>query len=146
MPMLYSVWRYFNVTYQTVLDGNNYSFSGHQIYNVPNWYMNLSLNGNLVKREQHELWLYANGRLTGEQLSPIDNVLIGGELVRDLDNSLPAVFTMNAGARYRFRSVELELSFYNLLDKTYYQGGSTSIPYIQQGFSLMGTLRYILRK
>lgn len=136
----------FNVTYQTVLDGNNYSFSGHQIYNVPNWYMNLSLNGNLVKKEQHELWLYANSRLTGEQLSPIDNVLIGGELVRDLDNSLPAVFTMNAGARYRFRNVELELSFYNLLDKTYYQGGSTSIPYIQQGFSLMGTLRYILRK
>lgn len=136
----------FNVTYQTVLDGTNYSFSGHRIYNVPNWFMNLSLNGNLIKREKQELWLYANGRLTGEQLSPIDQVMIGGKMVQDLENRLPAVFTMNAGARYRYRNVELELSFYNLLDKTYYQGGSTSIPYIQQGFSLLGTLRYILRR
>ena len=136
----------FNVTYQSVIDGSNYNFSGHQVYNVPNWFMNLSLTGNLIQRKEHELWLYANGRLLGEQLSPIDNVLIGGELVRDLENSLPAVFTMNAGARYRFRNVEFELSFYNLLDKTYYQGGSTYVPYVQQGFSTMGTLRYIWKK
>ena len=136
----------FNVTYQSVIDGSNYNFSGHQVYNVPNWFMNLSLTGNLIQRKEHELWLYANGRLLGEQLSPIDYVLIGGELVRDLENSLPAVFTMNAGARYRFRNVEFELSFYNLLDKTYYQGGSTYVPYVQQGFSTMGTLRYIWKK
>ena len=136
----------FNLTYQNVLGGTNYSFSGHRIHNIPNWFMNLVLNGNVVKKSEHELWLYANASLTGPQLSPIDHVMIGGETVVDLENQLPAIFIANAGARYRFKNIELELTFYNLFDKTYYQGGSTFVPYIQQGFSILGTLRYILRR
>ena len=135
-----------NLTFQRALSAKNYNMSDHRIYNVPNWYMNLSVNGNILKRSNHEVWLYANGRITGKQLSPINNVLIGGELVTDLDNELPALFLMNMGMRYRFKKIELELATYNLFDKTYYQGGSTPVPYIQQGFSMMGTLRYLIRK
>ncbi|MBD8041023.1 TonB-dependent receptor [Phocaeicola sp. Sa1CVN1] len=136
----------FNMTYQSALSGENYNLSGHQIYNVPNWFMNATLSGNLVHKTDHKFWLYANGRLIGKQLSPIDNIQIGGNTVVDMNYQLPIVFTMNLGARYYFHNVELELTTYNLFDKTYYQGGSTLVPYIQQGFSILGTVRYILKK
>ena len=136
----------FNLTYQSALEGENYNLSGRRIYNVPNWFMNMTLNGHIIKRTNHNLEAYATGRLTGKQLSPIDHVLIGGHTVVDMDNQLPAVFTMNAGVRYRYRNVELGLATYNLLNKTYYQGGSTFVPYIQQGFSLLGTIRYVFNK
>ncbi len=136
----------FNLTYQSALEGENYNLSGHRIYNVPNWFMNMTLNGHIIKRTNHNLEAYATGRLTGKQLSPIDHVLIGGHTVVDMDNQLPAVFTMNAGVRYRYRNVELGLATYNLFNKTYYQGGSTFVPYIQQGFSLLGTIRYVFNK
>ena len=136
----------FNLTYQSALEGENYNLSGRRIYNVPNWFMNMTLNGHIIKRTNHNLEAYATGRLTGKQLSPIDNVLIGGHTVVDMDNQLPAVFTMNAGVRYRYRNVELGLATYNLFNKTYYQGGSTFVPYIQQGFSLLGTIRYVFNK
>lgn len=136
----------FNMTYQSALSGENYNLSGHQIYNVPNWFMNATLSRNLVHKTDHKFWLYANGRLIGKQLSPIDNIQIGGNTVVDMNYQLPIVFTMNLGARYYFHNVELELTTYNLFDKTYYQGGSTLVPYIQQGFSILGTVRYILKK
>ena len=136
----------FNLTYQSALEGENYNLSGRRIYNVPNWFMNMTLNGHIIKRTNHNLEAYATGRLTGKQLSPIDHVLIGGHTVVDMDNQLPAVFTMNAGVRYRYRNVELGLATYNLFNKTYYQGGSTFVPYIQQGFSLLGTIRYVFNK
>lgn len=132
----------FNVTYQTVLDGANYTYTGHQIHNVPNWFANISLNGNLLKHKEHELWLYGNGRLTGAQLSPIENILIGGVPVTNLKNELPALYTMNAGLRYKYQRLESSVHFYNLLDKLYYQGGSVPSPYIQQGFSMMFSLKY----
>ena len=132
----------FNLTWQHVLKGKSYTFSGHQVYNVPNWFANLTLQGNVCKRREHSLWLYGNGRLTGRQLSPIENMMIGGEYRTDMKNTLPAYFILNAGVRYQYKRLGAELSFYNLLDNTYYQGGSTSIPYIQQGFSTLVSLTY----
>lgn len=132
----------FNLTWQHVLKGKSYTFSGHQVYNVPNWFANLTLQGNVIKRGEHALWLYGNGRLTGRQLSPIENVMIGGEYKTDMENTLPTNFVMNAGVRYQYKRLGAELSFYNLLDNTYYQGGSTSVPYIQQGFSTVFSLTY----
>lgn len=135
----------FNMTYQRALSGENYSVSGYQIHNIPNWFMNIVLNANLFKQSTHEFWLYTNGKFTGKQLSPIDKVIIGGNLVEDWHNELPANFIMNAGVKYCFKNIEFSLSCYNLWNKTYYQGGSTPIPYIQQGFSFIGTLKYNIK-
>lgn len=124
-----------NMTWQTVLDGEDYTYTGHRVHNVPNWFANLSVQGNIWRQNGHDVWLYGSGRLTGRQISPIENVIIGGEMVNDPDHFLPANFLLNAGVRYQFRRWGVELSFYNLLDKTYRQGGSTSVPYVQQGLS-----------
>ena len=143
--MQYQIPRFFanfNLTWQHVLKGKSYTCSGHQVYNVPNWFANLTLQGNVINRREHSLWLYGNGRLTGRQLSPIENVMIGGEYMTDMENTLPTNFVMNAGVRYQYKRLGAEVSFYNLLDNTYYQGGSTSVPYIQQGFSTVFSLTY----
>ena len=135
----------FNITWQTVLDGKNYMFRGHQNYNIPNWFANLTLQGNLFKQKEHAVWLYGSGRLIGKQLSPIDNIVIGGINRTDHEYTLPTEFILNAGIRYQYKRIETQLAFYNLFDNEYYQGGSTPIPYIQQGFSLLLSLSYTLK-
>ena len=71
--------------------------------------------------------------------------MIGGINRTDHEYTLPTEFILNAGIRYQYKRIETQLAFYNLFDNEYYQGGSTPIPYIQQGFSLLLSLSYTLK-
>lgn len=137
----------YNITWQRVLDGENYSFRDSRVFNIPPVTSNLILNGMLIKTKNWGDWsLRTNFAFTSVQLSPIEgvrkNILIGGNPVISPDNEVAARLLWNAGLVYRFHEFELDFQCYNLLNHRYYQGGTTVVPYIQPGRWVSVNLSY----
>lgn len=137
----------YNITWQRVLNGENYSFRDSRVFNIPPITSNLILNGILIKTKKWGDWsLKTNLTFTSAQLSPIEGVrksiLIGGNPVISPDNEVVARLLWNAGFVYRFHELEFDFQCYNLLNNRYCQGGTTVIPYIQPGRWISISLSY----
>ena len=123
-----------NYTYQYAIDAEDYGVTDEKIHNVPNSFANIAFDYNPFYKKNDKFGLNLTCRYIGEQLSPIDSTFKGGSPYVDLNNTVDAVFLINAGFRINnIYGFNFSAHATNLFDKKYYQGGSVKFPYPQAG-------------
>lgn len=132
----------YNLTCQFVTKGENYSFRKSRVYNVPSIISNLVVSGTVFKAKDHLLLLMGDARVMNKQLSPIDKIRINGVEQSDMNYYVPANLIVNVGIDYTWKNIQTSLHCYNLFNKAYSQGGSTTIPYPQLKRSFMLNICY----
>lgn len=135
----------FNITWQHVLNGNDYDFRDSKVYNVPSFFANLILAVPLWQQREHRLGVKTFFSFTGRQLSPVDEIYLAGQKVELPDNTVSSRCIANVGVSYGWKRVNVTGWCYHLLDNHYYQGGTGLTPYRQPGRSFMGCLSYVFR-
>ncbi len=142
-------------SYQRPLHSEVYPVTNNEIDNVPLFYASLVLDVKPLFWMTDKLWLGLSGRYYSSQASPIDIFFLvqrGGRgtppITREWeepDNRVDDYFLLRASLRWkeiadtRFHA---DLTVDNILNQTYYQGGTTSHPYQQQGRWIMAGLGY----
>jgi len=118
-----------NLTWQRVLDYENYLTIGHSVYNVPDLQANLTATYEIISG----LKVNAHALFVSKQKSIY--VLPGAP---EMDIDLPARAIFDLGVSYAVWKVELGLNVYNIANTTYVQGGSSVAPMRQAGRWLLG--------
>ncbi len=132
------------LTWQRMLEAHSVGAGEGRINHVPPLAGHLVLDGKLFERGDHALWSNLQVHHTSRQRAPIDvsfpantgPVPSPATTYQDLGHEEPAVVTVDAGLRWEGlagRGSHLELRAWNLFDRTYRQGGSTTFPYPQPG-------------
>lgn len=134
-----------NITMLRVLKGKQFEFTGKRIHHIPpvtaTWVMAVKV----LEKNKCCLWIHWDGAYCSKQLSPIRGVVYSEsqENAESLArHTTAAVGLINAGVRMQCRQTGLSLCGYNLTNRKYSQGGSTVVPYRQQGLSVMANLKY----
>jgi iron complex outermembrane receptor protein len=138
--------------FQAAVAGKDYGTRGGQIYNVPNWSGALSVDVAPVPSWKDKLWLHADVRYTGGQLSPVNLTFrdpMGNTLASfvEPDRRIEGAAIVDLGFRLKnlpVKNVFLQGQIYNLFDTFYEAGGSTVHPYPQQGRWFLVTIGYTL--
>ena len=129
-----------NMTYLHPLEAEDYYYTDHKIYSVPNFMTNLTCNKRIINTKNHLLWLSAGMKYTSKTLNKANSHVSGSE---DFELSGNALFDL--GLKYTYHdAIQLSLDCDNLLDKTYYVGGSFYVPYQALGRILMATVSFKL--
>lgn len=146
-----------NVSVLMVVSGTEgeYDFRGMRICNVPPLTATGWFSLKVKQWEDWEWWLDVDGNFSAPQLSPISNVVFleyrdsekRGEYERQLSNhTIDAYYVLNAGCRWQGKKWSVGVHGYNVTDCVYYQGGTTVVPYRQQGVSIMAKIGYRIGK
>ena len=128
----YSISRFMvdgNVTWQRVLDSENFSIINHSVYNIPDWQANLTASYEILRG----LKVNAHGLFLSKQIS---QYALPGVFSMDLD--IPARVIVDMGVSYSFWKMEVGVNVYNIANTTYEQGGSSVAPLRQAGRWLLG--------
>ena len=119
-----------------------------KVYHIPPLTLTGVVAYCVLKKEKGELWLQMDGKYTTKQSSPIRNIYFGrGPKPQGItdeygavtlpDYRLPANYLINGGISGQWKRMFFSGFVYNAFNRVYYQGGSTLLPYRQQGRSLL---------
>ena len=129
-----------NMTYLRPLEAEEYYYTDNQIYSIPAFTANLTCSKRLVNFGNHLLWLAAGLKFTSKTLNKANTQILGSE-----DYDLSGNALVDLGLKYTYSdAIQLSLDCDNLLDKTYYVGGSFYIPYQGLGRMVMATVSFKL--
>ncbi len=132
-----------NFTWQYVLSGENYAFRDRNVYHIPQFSGNLLCNWQVLDMGRAGRFdLRGNLVFAGSQLAPYENIYIGGVLSTKPDNRVPARLVPHIGCAYTLQKLEVQLQCRNLLNTTFYQGGTTVLPYRQTGRWFSASIAY----
>ena len=118
-----------NVTWQRVLDSQNFGIINHSVYNIPDWQANLTASYEVLKG----LKINAHAHFDSKQYS--EHALPGTE-PQNID--IPARVLFDLGASYHIWKVEMGINVYNIANTVYVQGGSSVAPMRQAGRWILG--------
>ena len=130
-----------NLTYQRVLDSQNYSVTGSKINGVPAISMNLVVSKSLLQRAKQSLWATASLSCYSKQNMPVSGIKDGVSYT-DLNYKIKASSIVDLALRYKFKRIETSLVCKNLLDTRYTRASSYDIDVQQQGRSFMWKIGY----
>ncbi len=129
-----------NMTYLRPLEAEGYYYIDHKIYSIPAFTANLTCSKRLVNFRKHLLWLAAGFKYTSKTLNKANSRVAGSE-----DYDLSGNALVDLGLKYTYSdAIQLSLDCDNLLDKTYYVGGSFYVPYQALGRMVMATVSFKL--
>ena len=129
-----------NMTYLRPLEADGYYYTDHQIYSIPSFTANLACSKRLLNIRKHLLWLAGGVKYTSKTLNKANSRVAGS---KDFNLSSNSIFDL--GLKYTYHDVvQLSLDCDNLLDKTYYIGGSFYLPYQALGRTIMATVSFKL--
>ncbi len=133
---------YSNLTWQYAIDASGYGVRDGRIFDVPSLTANLVVDIKPFYKRNKLLNVNLSSSYTGAQLSPIDSYK-GGLLYISPDHEVGATVLFNAGIRLgELQGFSFDGQIRNILNTTYYQGGTTTIPYLQKGRWLMLRVGY----
>lgn len=127
----------FNLTWQSVLSSDKYNVKGSSVYNVP------SVKANLIASYELFKGLRVNSHLNilSRQISYYEKLLSsGGMEIQDI--TIPARAIWNGSLSYQWQKSEVNFQIYNILNRTYKQGGTSIAPILQQGLWYMFGINY----
>lgn len=128
---------------QYAISAEDYGITKKYINNVPSVTANVIADFNPVYNLTKNVWFNISYRYIGKQHSPIGNIYKNGVAFSDLNYTVDAVGLWNAGVIWdNIGRFSVEARVYNLADKHYEQGGSTSFAYQQTGRWFWGGVRY----
>ncbi len=122
-----------NVTWQRVLDSQNFGIINHSVYNIPDWQANLTASYEVLKG----LKINAHAHFVSKQYS--EYALPGAE---PLNIDIPARVLFDLGASYHIWKVEMGINVYNIANTVYVQGGSSVAPMRQAGRWILGHVAF----
>ena len=122
-----------NLTWQRVLNSQNFSVFNHSVYNIPDFQANLSASYDILS----SLNLHAHALFVSSQKSVY--TLPG---TPEVEIDIPARALVDLGISYRFWKMELGLDVYNVANTHYMQGGSSVAPMQQAGLWLLGHISF----
>lgn len=135
-----------NATFQRPVRSEVYPVTDKALDNVPTFFGNLTLDAKPLWTLTDDLWLSLSGRYYGQQRSPVDITYItsqtrtGGQAetkeFKQPNRTVDDYLLLRSSLRWEkmFDSnFRLQFTVNNILDTTYYQGGTTSHPYRQPG-------------
>lgn len=133
-----------NFTYQRPFSASDLVTSGKQIYNVPNFLMNLTVSQRVLNRGCGQINVHANMHLQSS-MECLDNDLLTKFLYPDEINTTnqPAYAVFGAGLEW-YTPIGINVSFdtYNLSNEKYIIGGNLQYGIPAKGFSFLGKLTY----
>ena len=121
-----------NLTWQRVLNSQNFTVFNHSVYNIPDVQANLSASYEILSG----LKLQAHANFVSSQKS-----LYSLPGMDPLDIDIPARVIVDAGISYAVWKLEFGLNAYNVANTNYQQGGSSVAPMRQAGLWLLGHIR-----
>lgn len=121
-----------NLTWQRVLNSQNFTVFNHSVYNIPDLQANLAASYEILTG----LKLQAHANFVSSQKSLYT---MPGAPALDID--IPARVIVDAGISYAVWKLEFGLNVYNLTNAHYAQGGSSVAPMRQAGLWLLGHVR-----
>jgi iron complex outermembrane receptor protein len=129
-----------NMTYQYGLEAEKYYYSDHKIYSVPSFLLTLTAEKRLFNLQHHALWLYGNMRFTSKTYNKANTRIPGSE-----DFYMDSRAIVDLGVRYDYnKRVNLSVDCENLLNTSYYIGGTFYVPYLYPGRTIMGTIAFTM--
>ena len=121
-----------NLTWQRVLNSQNFTVFNHSVYNIPDIQANLSASYEVLSG----LKLHAHALFASQQKSLY--TLPG---MPEVEIAIPARALVDVGINYQFWKMELGVNVYNVTNAHYVQGGSSVAPMRQAGLWLLGHIR-----
>ena len=121
-----------NLTWQRVLNSQNFTVFNHSVYNIPDVQANLAASYEILTG----LKLQAHANFLSTQKS---QYALPGMPALDID--IPARVILDAGISYEVWKLEFGLNAYNVANTPYEQGGSSVAPMRQAGLWLLGHVR-----
>ena len=118
-----------NLTWQRVLNSQNFTVFNHSVYNIPDLQGNLAASYEILTG----LKLQAHANFVSSQKSQY--AMPGFD---PLDIDIPARVIVDAGISYAVWKLEFGLNAYNVANTSYQQGGSSVAPMQQAGLWLLG--------
>lgn len=142
-----------NTTFQKPILNEGFVGTKHQVCNVPDFIMNLTLAQKVfTTRSYGNLWCNVSGRIMSKialkRVNIIDSMFLNATataldtqvIQQNRDFSQSAKFTMNLGLRYDWRNISASLYCYNLWNTSYVNGGLFYSPEPNQSRSLVGNI------
>ncbi len=137
------------IGFQRTISSEKFATTGNKINNIPaltasfvaSWDINESLSTSLITRyvsRQHSpIFIQSNG------VAVVDPFPNSGVSFNDLEHEVGSATLLDAKLRYRIsEQITFKLTTHNLLDKRYYQGGSSLHPYPQAGRNIRASISY----
>ena len=134
-----------NMTYQRVIESENYMVTNSQITGVPDFKLNIIGRYRLISNDRWRMNLRANVQVLSKQYSPISlpTVFIGENNVMNPEYQIDGRVIVNSGIDCQYSKIKASVDFYNMLNKDYYQGGSFILPIPQQKFNFLAKVSYV---
>ena len=134
-----------NMTYQHVIESENYMVTNSQITGVPDFKLNVIGRYRLISNDKWRMNLRANVQVFSKQYSPISlpTVFIGENNVMNPEYQIDGRVIVNSGIDCQYTKIKASVDFYNMLNKDYYQGGSFILPIPQQKFNFLAKVSYV---
>lgn len=137
---------YMNMSYQYVIQSQNYLVTNGLINNFPSFHMNIGCSYNLFKTKSFgSLSPWVNLSILSKQYNPLDKFYIfkGEDNPIDMpDYAIPARAIVNIGANYNIKHIDFLLGIYNVFNTNYYQGGGGMQPSPQLGINFLASISY----
>ena len=134
-----------NMTYQRVIESENYIVTNSQITGVPDFKLNIIGRYRLISNDKWRMNLRANVQVFSKQYSPISlpTVFIGENNVMNPEYQIDGRVIVNSGIDCQYSKIKASIDLYNMLNKDYYQGGSFILPIPQQKFNFLAKVSYV---
>ena len=134
-----------NMTYQRVIESENYIVTNSQITGVPDFKLNIIGRYRLISNDKWRMNLRANVQVLSKQYSPISlpTVFIGENNVMNPEYQIDGRVIVNSGIDCQYSKIKASVDLYNMLNKDYYQGGSFILPIPQQKFNFLAKVSYV---
>ena len=132
---------YMNLTYQRVLNANNYVVIGHQVEGIPAVTMNLVASKLIYRHGLHNLWLNGNLSCYSKQRMGVSSYLDGTMYVND-DYRIKGTAIVDMSLSYKFKNIETSLLCKNMIGTRYTRASLYGIDVLQQGRSFMWKIGY----
>lgn len=130
-----------NLTYQRVLESENYIVTGSRVDGIPAVTMNLVASKSVFQNERHSLWGHATLTCYSEQTMPV-SAYLDGKLYENDHYRIRGSCILNLSLRYRFRKMETSLTCNNVFGTYYTRAGLYDIDVPQPGRELMWKIDY----
>lgn len=133
-----------NLSYQWLLGNTNYAVTRSYIHNIPK----LKIAGMyryqfLRNREWGNAYARVNASVLSKQVSPLQRIYKGEEMINDLGYTLDPSAVFNAGLDYEYKRILVSANLYNVFNSHYYLGGARKAsPVPQQSISFLMRLLY----
>lgn len=132
-----------NTSYQHVISAEDYYYSDHHIFTVPSFMLNITLGRQLLKKEDHQLWVSANIRHTSRVLQRAATT-IPPKSDDDYSSFYQDPYSLlDLRLVYSFRNnLQLSGECENLFNTSYEVGGTSYFPYQRLGRTAMVSVSY----